>query len=164
MKPPKTVKIAKITILKFKNSKSTYMIPIDLEAKNAQTLTNFKKLLANIINQSGGIPDEEAMEDIEIPKSEFIDDDIEIPKSEFIDDDDIDVPKSELIDDEASKDQINANDLRIATPKDKTSPYNNEWIEIDDDILNDLTFKDYDILAFALEDQPFNIVEAAYEE
>ncbi|CAH6723436.1 hypothetical protein CLIB1444_15S01244 [[Candida] jaroonii] len=151
MKPPKTVKIAKITILKFKNSKSTYMIPIDLEAKNAQTLTNFKKLLANIINQSGGIPDEEAMEDIEIPKSEFIDDDIEIPKSE-------------LIDDEASKDQINANDLRIATPKDKTSPYNNEWIEIDDDILNDLTFKDYDILAFALEDQPFNIVEAAYEE
>lgn len=147
--------------MKFKNSKSTYVIPIDLEVKNAQTLSNFKNLLANIINQSGGIPDEEAMEDIEIPKSEFLDDDIEVLKSEFIDDD-IE-PKSEFIDEE-SKDQVNANDLRIATPKDKTAPYNNEWIEIDDNIISDLTFKDYDILAFALPDQPFNIVEAAYEE
>lgn len=117
-----------------------------------------------MIEQSGGIhlveDETNEADDIEIPKSEFIDEDdqIEVPKSEF----------AENVDDEADDNKvfkIAPEDIRIAVPKDKSSPYANEWIELfKDSDLSSLVFNDYDIIAFAYLEEPFNVVEAAYEE
>lgn len=90
--------------------------------------------------------------------------------------DDIVVPKSEYLTENNNEDEqpnstnivknISPNDIRLAIPKDKTSPYDNEWVEITDDLVFDeLTFNDYDILAFAYKtDDRFYVEEATYYE
>lgn len=146
--PPKTDKTAKLTVIKFKRGKSTYVIPLDL-SKNKK-MKDFKSSLASMINESGGLSND--------------DDDMDQDQ-----DLDIEVPQSELIDQETQTVNpqtitVSDKELKIATPKDKTNPYSNQWIEIDEAILDELSFNDYDILAFATQEEEFHVIEAAYEE
>lgn len=147
-------------ILKFKRQKVTYVIPIDLNNKANKSLKSFQALLCNMINQTGGL---QANETDDSPMDE---DNIEVPKSDFLGDEDeeIDVPKSEFIDNIDEKPIITEKQIKLAIPKDRTQPYNNEWEEINDSILAEIQFKDYDILAFAIDDEQFEIIEPAFEE
>ncbi|EGV62566.1 hypothetical protein PSN45_000245 [Yamadazyma tenuis] len=159
--PPKLVdKRKQVTILKFKRGKSTYVVPIEFSTKSFQTLQN---RLLDIINNSGGLTlseDEPMMED---------EDDIKVPKSEFIDEEEetgeTDIKDAIMKDSPPPQTRIvKAGELAIGLPRDKTSPYSNDWVTVDDTILSTIEFNDYDILAFAVDGEPFNVVEAAYEE
>lgn len=140
------------------------MIPLDMAAKG-QSVEKFKQLLCTMINQSGGLPL------VDEPEQELEEDDIEIPKSEFIDEEPEPEPetgdvimKEDDTETSANNALVTAQQLSIAIPKDKTSPYSNQWIPLDDSILKEVSFNDYDILAFGIDDEPLQIVEAAYEE
>ncbi|KAG2731279.1 hypothetical protein G9P44_005695 [Scheffersomyces stipitis] len=155
--PPKSKKISSISIIKFKRGKYTYVIPIEFEAEGAKTLENIKRLLIEAIVASGGLT---LIEEDPLPEDE-----------EDLDEDNIPVPKSEYIQDEEDIDNPNIIselapiDIRLAVPKDKTNPYGNEWIELDDNKLANIDFNDYDILAFAYgTEESFEVIEAAYEE
>lgn len=161
LQPPKlTEKINPITILKFKRHKVTYMVTVDLSTKTGKSVKSFQALLSNMVNHTGGLQKNE-VEDI--PMDE---DNIEVPKSEFLDDEneDIEVPESEFASNIDEKSMIVDKQIRLAIPKDKTQPYINEWVELQDSILVDIQFNDYDILAFAIDDENFEIIESAYEE
>lgn len=129
------------------------MIPLDLTLKAGKSVKNFKSALSQMINQSGGLPLDE----------ELLEDDIEIPKSEFIDEDE-DIKDAVMEDTNSNTQTVDPENLTFATPRDKSDPYSNQWITIDEDVLGNLEFNDYDIIAFALNEEDFNIVEAAYEE
>ncbi|KAK6460137.1 hypothetical protein DFJ63DRAFT_338829 [Scheffersomyces coipomensis] len=150
-----------ITILKFKRGRATYVLTFDLSQSKTLTVQVFKQKLAQIIKSSGGL----AIEDAD-PISADLDGD------QDIDEESIPVPKPEFMEDIEIEDdpniikEVNAAELRIAVPKDKASPYDNEWIEISDDsTLASLIFNDYDIIAFAYgEEDTFDVIEAAFEE
>ncbi|KAI5956793.1 hypothetical protein KGF54_000410 [Candida jiufengensis] len=156
--------VADITILKLKNGKLTYTLTL-----KQITITTIQQELANAINNSGGLQtssikeelDEE--EDIPVPKSEF-DQEIKQEDDDMLDEDNIPVPKSEFeINEEIDSNtiKVEAESLRFAFPKDNSSPYDNKWIELDDENFSDIDFKDFQILAFATnEDEEFNIIEA----
>lgn len=137
-------------------------MPVDL-SKNALTLKYFKESLAESINQSGGL---ELIEQEQQPDNDIDENDIVVPKSEYMDNNETD----KMLEDRENSgnviDEINANDLGLAIPKDKTSPYDNQWIELADDAsIGNITFNDYDIIAFRyIDDDEFHIIEAAYEE
>ncbi|KAK6203417.1 uncharacterized protein RJT21DRAFT_27126 [Scheffersomyces amazonensis] len=166
--PPKSKPIiASITILKFKRGRATYVFPIDLQQSKAQTLENFKSLLSKAINASGGLS---IVDDEPIPVDEDEDDEeanipIPIPKPEYMEDIDIDTDDNSNSNPNIIK-KVESSQLRLAIPKDKSSPYENEWIELlDDTTLSSIIFNDYDILAFAYgNDDPFDVIEAAFEE
>ena len=141
------------------------MIPVDFTTKAGKSVDSVKHMLSSMINQSGGLPLADDVErDVEIVGEDVDEDQIEVPKSEFIDDEEPDVIMKDGPESTSSQVQVTVDQLNIAIPKDKTSPYSNQWIEVDDSIFKDVTFNDYDILAFAIDDEPFQIVEAAYEE
>lgn len=154
--PPKQKKTADVTILKLKRAKTTYILTLPL-APTKSTYNLIKELLVHIINESGGLkPEDEGDQDEEMIKD---DEDIEIPKSEFADELDNDNQKPE------TGINVEIDDLSIALPKDKSAPYDNNWIEVDEGTLAGVTFTDYDIVAFKYVDDPdFQVVEAAYEE
>ncbi|KSA03304.1 uncharacterized protein AC631_00942 [Debaryomyces fabryi] len=159
----KSSKTNQITIIKFKRNKSTYVLPLDLSTKASLSLKNFKASLATSIEQSGGLSLVE--EDEETNKLD--EDDIEVPKSEFIDN----LENDGMMEDNAEDTKniihdLKADDLVLALPKDKTSPYDNNWIEItDDSSISSLQFNDYDIIAFKhVDDDTFFVSEAAYDE
>lgn len=138
-------------------------MPLDLNAKASLSIANFKSSLARAVEQSGGLSLVE--EDEETNKLD--NDDIEVPKSEYIDN----VENDGMVDDneEDTKNiiqDVKGDDLILALPKDKTSPYDNTWIEItDDSSISSLKFNDYDIIAFKhVDDDTFFISEAAYDE
>lgn len=136
------------------------MVTVDLSTKTGKSVKSFQALLSNMVNHTGGLQKNE-VEDI--PMDE---DNIEVPKSEFLDDEneDIEVPESEFASNIDEKSMIVDKQIRLAIPKDKTQPYINEWVELQDSILVDIQFNDYDILAFAIDDENFEIIESAYEE
>lgn len=169
-------------------------------ALTSPTLTSIRTHLLEAINNSGGLPtrtEEEEFQDDEIIEDE---NDIPVPKSEFADGEETDA----LNDDDDDRKDVEEGDLkmemkqdkvtgkiigdieqlRIAVPKNPQAPYDNEWIELTEENFDDVEFKDFTILAFAVrgrersgeredddeeEDQIegedlFYIVEAAYEE
>lgn len=146
------------------------MIPIDLNAKTSKSTNNFKQLLCKMINQSGGLKlEDDEPAPIPVDEEDEDEDAIEVPKSEFIDDDDNDDNNGNDInmneeDDTKSTLLVETTQLKLGIPKDKTAPYNNEWIEVDDSNLKEVTFNDYDIIAFGIDDEPLQIIEAAYDE
>lgn len=159
--PPKQKKSADVTILKLKRAKTTYLLTLPL-APTKSTYNLIKELLVHIINESGGLKPEDEGNDQDMAKDEEMvkdDEDIEIPKSEFADElgDDNQTPETGI--------NVEIDDLSIALPKDKSAPYDNNWIEVDEGTLAGVTFTDYDIVAFKYVDDPdFQVVEAAYEE
>ena len=87
------------------------------------------------------------------------------------DEDDIPVPKSEFMEDEPQDDSTNtitnvtAQDLKLAIPKDKTSLFDKNWIELENDSsLAKLVFNDYDTIVFAYKDEYFYVTEAIYND
>ena len=87
------------------------------------------------------------------------------------DEDDIPVPRSELMEDEPQDDSTNTitnvttQDLKLAIPKDKTSLFDKNWIELtDDSSLAKLVFNDYDTIVFAYKDEDFYVTEAIYND
>lgn len=144
-------------------------MPIDLSMKKNCNGDMVKQSLYNIIVQSGGVPVNEQEEDIEDGIGE---DEIEVPKSEFIDEDDGGDDggdgggdNSNNADSGTDKLQFKHHDLKLAIPKDKTSPYSNDWIDITPETnLGDANFTDYDIIGFSIGDEPIHIIEPAYEE
>lgn len=77
---------------------------------------------------------------------------------------DNDVPPSEFAAAAAPAAPVSPSLLRLAVPKDKANPYANDWLEVSDPDLAAVAFADYAIMAFAHLDEPFAVVEAAYEE
>lgn len=119
--------------------------------------------MAKAVEQSGGLSLVE--EDEETNKLD--EDGIEVPKSEYIDNMENDGMMEDNEEDSKNMVQdVKADDLILALPKDKTSPYDNNWIEItDDSSLSSLKFNDYDVIAFKhVDDDTFFISEAAYDE
>lgn len=93
--------------------------------------------------------------------------DIEIPKSELIDEPELELsePTPETLTPAPASAPLIQSKLKLAIAKDKTAPYDNNWVELTtDDQLSAIIFNDYDILAFSYDDEPFHIVEAAYDE
>lgn len=149
-----------MTILKFKRHRCTYTLPFTFPNKSSITVDHLVTQLIDAINNSGGLLLED--KDDASYDNEINEDDIEVPKSELIDDDG-DVKLEEGSDD--NKKSVTKNEVSIAIPKDKSSPYDNQWIPIDDANLKDLIFNDYDILAFKyVNDGDFEVIEAAYED
>lgn len=158
--------------MKFKCAKVTYVIPIDLTTKTARNVNNIKQLLCTMINQSGGLPSS-AETGPDFKRDDEDEDLIEVPKSEFIEDDNDDNDENNTTGDIAMKEEddnsstsmkVDIDQLKLAIPKDKTAPYSNNWIELDNSILQEVALNDYDILAFAIDDELFEIIEAAYDE
>ncbi|RLV96556.1 hypothetical protein JA1_000040 [Spathaspora sp. JA1] len=147
MPPKKTTN--SITILKFKSSQITYTIPF----LTITSLEQFKQELADAINNSGGIQPDEPVREQQQEVDDEDEENIPVPKSEFIEEDD-----------EQEQVLVKIEQLRIAVPRDLSAPYDNQWLELDDSSLSKIKFKDYNILAFSVNDEPFEIVEAAYEE
>lgn len=60
--------------------------------------------------------------------------------------------------------QVTSPDLELAFPKSKESPYDNEWIPIEDDLsLKTVVLNDYDILAFKFaDDEHFRVEQLEY--
>ncbi|CUM64301.1 LOW QUALITY PROTEIN: uncharacterized protein PRCAT00001901001 [Priceomyces carsonii] len=160
--PPKTSKISQLTILKFKRDRTTWVIPLDLTIKNNFTLKVFKEKLKESINSSGGLiinDSESRASDYEAENEEEMA--IPVPKSGYADEMDV-----ALDDDLNVVHQIGIEEIRLAIPKDKLSPYDNQWIELhEDESLQRILFSDYDIIAFRYTgDENFTIREAAYVE
>ncbi|EMG45720.1 Vacuolar protein sorting-associated protein, putative [Candida maltosa Xu316] len=214
--PPKKKSDNFFTILKLKRGTVSYILTIGA----ATTVQDLKSQLASIINHSGGLKLKVKSEDVEEEQQEEESEgeDIEIDHDDDDDLEDIEIPKSEFIEEEEEKEEeqkeeeqdeqekeevevkeepkqpeikpevkterkvakpktittttttttttVNPNGIRIAIPQDKSSPYDNKWKEISvDDHLEDLGLKDYDILSFAYgEHDQFEIIEPAYEE
>lgn len=115
--------------------------------------------MAEAINLLGGLTLDDKSEPVSAIEEEL---ETDILKSEF------------MGSPEENNDSVNNNNsikvvspelLSLAFPKDKASPYDNEWIEIKDDkILTEIPVNDNDILAFRYKDElNFDIVEPAYE-
>ncbi|CAK9440183.1 uncharacterized protein LODBEIA_P42830 [Lodderomyces beijingensis] len=169
--PPKK-KLATITILKLKKGKLTYTLTVQPPI----TLDAIKTQLAVAINSSGGL--QSAEEEVVDEEIDAIEDDI-VADADGEDEEDIPVPKSEYIEEEEEEEEeqgeqvmeevsgetVEADDIRVAVPRNPASPYDNEWVELDDSNVEEVAFKDYYILAFAtIPGEEFSIVEAAYEE
>lgn len=109
-----------------------------LDAKKNLSKEYFLESLAEAINLSGGL--------------RLVD---------SVDEGDEDLP---LDDDEGL--QVTASDLEIAFPKTKESPYENEWIAIDDDAsLRAVVLNDYDLIAFKFaDDNDFRVEQLEYVE
>ncbi|GEQ72105.1 hypothetical protein JCM33374_g5791 [Metschnikowia sp. JCM 33374] len=62
--------------------------------------------------------------------------------------------------------QVTAEDMELAYPKTRESPYANEWIHISDDsAIESVVLNDYDIIGFKhADDQDFGIEKPVYEE
>ncbi|CAD1813656.1 hypothetical protein FOB58_005183 [Candida parapsilosis] len=149
-------KQATITILKIKSGKLTYLLPLE-----TITLDNIRNGLALGITNSGGIPTQDENEDIKRENRE----------QDLMDEDNIPVPKSEfeVVEDlrevDGTTQHVDPEELRIAFPRDRSSPYANEWIELTEENIDEVEFKDYDILAFTTSTRDdFAIVEAAYDD
>ncbi|CCE81673.1 Piso0_002336 [Millerozyma farinosa CBS 7064] len=158
--PPKSSKVVKnsdLVAIKFKRNKVTFVVLLDLVSKSSKSINKIKETLCDVISASGGLNLKEVETD------GLKEDDIVVPKSEYL---------TESNDEDEKEDNtdivknISPNDIRLAIPKDKTSPYDNEWIEItNDSIFDELTFNDYDIIAFAYKtDDGFYVEEATYNE
>lgn len=133
---------------------STYIVTIE----PSNSLEDIKYQLCDIINNSGGLP---TTQDLDVKHED--EEDIEVPKSEYIDD--VDEIKEETPDESAIT-KVLIDDIRLAYPKDSTQAYSNSWIELGEDAdIAELNLKDFDILAFAYgPEEQFQIVEPAYEE
>lgn len=59
---------------------------------------------------------------------------------------------------------VAAEELLLALPKTRESPYENDWIEItDEELLRDSTIGDYNVLAFKhIDDADFHISKPEY--
>lgn len=101
------------------------------------------------------------MEDNEEPDALDEEDEIDVPKSDYMEEVDI---KEES--DKAPKKAVDMSEITLAIPKDKAAPYDNQWIELTDDLTFDLIkFSDYDLIAFKyVDDEAFVIIEANYED
>ena len=148
--------ISKETIIKYKRSKCTYVAYVDLHLKSQQSVSNLVSHLVDILNASGGLQLTEAEDDIEV-------DDIPIPKSEYLDD--VTVKSESNGGDPVKVETVSSSDIRLAIAKDKTNPYANEWIELtEDSTVASIDLKDYVMLAFAYGDEDFYVTEAVYDE
>ena len=125
-------------------------------------MDNIRNDLATVINNSGGLSKDEDVNEIKQEHEGEVDlmdeDSIPVPKSEF-----------EVVDSvSGSSDEVKRVDpeeLKIAVPRDASSPYDNEWIELTEENIDEVEFKDYDILAFTTAaDDEFEIVKAEYDE
>ncbi|CAK7892136.1 hypothetical protein CAAN1_01S07074 [[Candida] anglica] len=166
--PPKLkAKPVLVTILKFKRKRTTYSIPFNLSEKKV-TLDWFISTLKDTIESSGGLQDDNDTTELGENNLENEDDlDIEIPKSELIDEPELELsePTPETLTPAPASAPLIQSKLKLAIAKDKTAPYDNNWVELTtDDQLSAIIFNDYDILAFSYDDEPFHIVEAAYDE
>lgn len=164
-----TSKANQITIIKFKRATATYVIPLKFDAKLPLTVYDLKTKLIKAIELCGGLTLVETEkivleDDIEVPKSEFLDEEREQPEEDeeeevVVEDDD------RLQIDENVVKNVSIEDIKLAIPQDKSNAYDNKWIEIKtDEELQDLTFNDYDIIAFSYRDLNFEIVEATYDD
>lgn len=132
-----------------KKKSTTYIVTIN----STSTLIDIKTQLVNIMEQSGGLSSIDEVVD------ELDEEDIEIPKSDIIEEDNMDEIKSE-------GNELDINEIRLAIPNDVSDPYSNNWKEIkEDDDISEFNLKDYSIIAFAYgpEDE-FVITEPAFEE
>ena len=125
-------------------------------------MDNIRNDLATVINNSGGLPKDEDVNEIKQEHEGEVD---------LMDEDSIPVPKSEFEVVESvsgSSDEVKhvePEELKIALPRDASSPYDNEWIELTEENIDEVEFKDYDILAFtSTADDKFEIVKAEYDE
>lgn len=127
--PPKP----QITIIKFKRSRTTYVVPLVLDKKNLLR-EYFLESLVEAINSSGGLRlvDIDGGEDVPLDEDDGL--------------------------------QVTSPDLELAFPKSKESPYDNEWIPIEDDLsLKTVVLNDYDILAFKFaDDEHFRVEQLEY--
>lgn len=76
-----------------------------------------------------------------------------------------------LVDDEEDTDvapeglQVTADEIEIALPKNRETPYDNAWFVATDEALQSLVFNDYDLLAFKFaDDENFRIEALEYAE
>lgn len=62
--------------------------------------------------------------------------------------------------------QIAPDEILLALPKARDTPYENEWLEVvDDDPLRAIIFNDHDVVAFKyVDDADFHIKKPEYEE
>lgn len=62
--------------------------------------------------------------------------------------------------------KVDASELELAFPKSKESPYDNEWIPVEDDTsVKTVVINDYDILAFRTADESvFHVEQAQYDD
>ena len=125
-------------------------------------MDNIRNDLATVINNSGGLSKDEDVNEIKQEHEGEVD---------LMDEDSIPVPKSEFEVVESvsgSSDEVKhvePEELKIALPRDASSPYDNEWIELTEENIDEVEFKDYDILAFtSTADDKFEIVKAEYDE
>lgn len=127
--PPKP----EITIVKFKRSRSSYVVSLILNQKKNLTLEYFVDALVQAINSSGGLRIMELMEGTDLAEDGI---------------------------------QVTPEEIEIAFPKARDSPYANEWIHISDDLAIELTIlKDYDTIGFKyVDDADFSIEQPVYEE
>lgn len=165
-----------ITILKFKRHRTTYTLAVDPAVKNALSFDGLRQSLTQAINSSGGL----LLVDEDGENEDIDEDDIVVPKSELMDDaepanEPVDV-KLETEDGSESKlhvtnvtsgqKQVQFDEIELAVPRDKTAPYDNQWIELNSGTdLDTIGFADYDIVAFRCAgEESFSIVEAAYDD
>lgn len=114
-------------------------------------------------------------------------------EADDIDEDNIVVPKSELMEEvephheatdvkleeeeaaeskfdvagtRSGQKQVHFEELELAVPRDKTAPYENQWIELTSESdLEPIGFVDYDVVAFRCAgEESFVVVEAAYDD
>ncbi|KAI3402916.1 hypothetical protein KGF56_004377 [Candida oxycetoniae] len=159
---------ALLTILKLKKGKSTYTLTIS----SPVTLEAIREQLSLAINNSGGLPeaDENATDQME----EGVDEDeenIPVPKSEFeqveqVEQDEEIINHKSLIPEEIINHKlVIPEELRVAVPQNPAAPFDNQWIELNKDNFKQVSFKDFDILAFSTTPGvDFEIVEAAFIE
>lgn len=155
MKGPKKASsdAERLTILKFKRKKTTYVLPVNVDRTD---LTSLISQLCNIINRSGGLFLEE-------PNNNSEEDYLSIPESAYIEQDggaQTEDPKK------LSGLHVESSDLTVALPEDKSSPYTNSWKQINkNEEFKEISFSDFDILAFKYtSDSDYYIEESAYDE
>lgn len=111
------------------------MIPLTLDVKKNLTREYFLDALVEAINLSGGL--------------------------RLVDN--VDVGEDLPLDEEDGL-EVSASDLELAFPKTKESPYDNEWIPIEDDVsLKTVVLNDYDLIAFKFaDDELFRVEQLEY--
>lgn len=128
------------------------------------TLEQLKNELVLAVNSTGGFEDEADENPIDLSGEEPLDDNDEQINDDI--DDNIVMPNSEFIRKNYTKKiPMVADGLKLAIPQDKTAPYSNQWIELTDEILEGIEFRDYDIIAFSYtEFDHFFIKEPVYDD
>lgn len=140
------------------------MVSIKPYVPHTLKLAQLKDQLVLAVNATGGFEDEADENPIDLSGEEPLDDNDEQINDDI--DDNIVMPNSEFIrENHTKKIPMVAEGLKLGIPQDKTAPYSNQWIELTDEILQDIEFRDYDIIAFLYtEFDRFFIKEPVYED